>query len=214
MVLSSDGATLALWGGENPRDLELWDLGSGKKLHTFREHTGPVLGVAMTSDGKYVAGAIGRELGWGAAYPRNKAFVVGIALAASGAGGILFGGLSDRLGRRKVMAWTILVYSVASGACFFLPPALASATSPSSPPLRRMSAITFLAMSLRAAALTAGCAICTTTSSIQLPLCATRTVTVYEGAIANVLAYRYLTEEDADARQKREDEHEARRSGG
>jgi MFS family permease len=42
---------------------------------------------------------------------------VGVALAASGAGGVLFGGLADRYGRRAVMTWTILIYSVSTGFC-------------------------------------------------------------------------------------------------
>ena len=65
----------------------------------------------------YVASAIARDFGWGADAHRNKAWLVGIALATSGAGGILFGGLADRHGRRKVMAWTILIYSAFTGLC-------------------------------------------------------------------------------------------------
>jgi len=33
----------------------------------------------------------------------------------SGLGGILFGGLADRFGRRRVMVWTILIYSLGTG---------------------------------------------------------------------------------------------------
>src|SRR5580765_4206270 len=65
----------------------------------------------------YLAKAIGNELGWGAAFPHYKALVVGVALAASGLGGVFFGGLADRFGRKKVMAWTILVYSLGTGLC-------------------------------------------------------------------------------------------------
>lgn len=63
----------------------------------------------------YVAGAVGRDLGWGARFAQDKALVVGIALLTSAAGGIVFGGLSDRYGRRAVMTWTILLYSLSTG---------------------------------------------------------------------------------------------------
>ena len=38
--------------------------------------------------------------------------LLGIVLGGSGVGGVLFGYLSDRYGRRSVMTWTILVYSI------------------------------------------------------------------------------------------------------
>ncbi len=67
----------------------------------------------------YLAQAIGRDPGfhWGADAHRNKALLVGIALATSGVGGIVFGGLADRFGRKRVMSWTILVYSLSTGLC-------------------------------------------------------------------------------------------------
>lgn len=67
----------------------------------------------------YLAGAIAKDLGWGAHAHHNKALLVGIALATSGAGGIVFGGLADRFGRRAVMTWTILIYSLSTGLCGF-----------------------------------------------------------------------------------------------
>lgn len=67
----------------------------------------------------YLAKEIGAEWGWGAESNHNKAFIVGIALATSGIGGIAFGGLADRYGRKRVMGWTILIYSLATGLCGF-----------------------------------------------------------------------------------------------
>jgi MFS family permease len=63
----------------------------------------------------YVASAIGREWQWGEAFAHNKAFLLGIALFTSGVGGVVFGGLADRFGRRRVMGWTILIYSLSTG---------------------------------------------------------------------------------------------------
>jgi MFS family permease len=55
---------------------------------------------------------IGHEL---ALTPTQEATLLGVALGGSGIGGIIFGYLSDRFGRRHVMTWTILVYSVGTG---------------------------------------------------------------------------------------------------
>ena len=65
----------------------------------------------------YLALAIGKDWHWGADQNRYKGLVVGVALAASGAGGILFGSLADRFGRKRVMTWTILIYSLSTGLC-------------------------------------------------------------------------------------------------
>ncbi len=55
---------------------------------------------------------IGNDL---ALTPGQEATLLGVVLGGSGVGGILFGYLSDRFGRRHVMTWTILVYSVGTG---------------------------------------------------------------------------------------------------
>lgn len=52
---------------------------------------------------------IGRDLGLSAS---QEAWLLGVALGGSGVGGILFGYLSDVYGRKKVMMWTICLYSV------------------------------------------------------------------------------------------------------
>ena len=52
---------------------------------------------------------IGHELHLSA---REEAWLLGAALGASGIGGILFGYLSDLCGRKRVMTWTILLYSL------------------------------------------------------------------------------------------------------
>jgi MFS family permease len=63
----------------------------------------------------FLASAIGREWQWGDSFTERKAFLLGIALFTSGLGGVVFGGLADRFGRRRVMGWTILVYSLSTG---------------------------------------------------------------------------------------------------
>jgi len=55
---------------------------------------------------------IGRDLHLASA---EQAVLLGVALGASGLGGILFGYLADLYGRRRVMTWTILVYSIGTG---------------------------------------------------------------------------------------------------
>ena len=52
---------------------------------------------------------IGEELGLSNV---QLSFVLGSSLAATAAGGVVFGLLSDRFGRRTVMQWTILCYSI------------------------------------------------------------------------------------------------------
>jgi MFS family permease len=49
----------------------------------------------------------------------QEATLLGVALGGSGIGGIVFGYLSDRFGRRHVMTWTILVYSIGTGLTAF-----------------------------------------------------------------------------------------------
>jgi MFS family permease len=52
---------------------------------------------------------IGRDLQLSAA---QEAVLLGAALGASGIGGLLFGYLSDRCGRKRAMMWTICLYSL------------------------------------------------------------------------------------------------------
>lgn len=67
----------------------------------------------------YIARSISADpqFNWGEDFHHNKALLVGIALATSGFGGVIFGGLSDHFGRRRVMGWTILLYSLSTGLC-------------------------------------------------------------------------------------------------
>jgi MFS family permease len=59
---------------------------------------------------------IGRDLGLSAS---EEALLLGVALGASGVGGILFGYLSDKYGRKRVMTWTIGLYSLGTALCAF-----------------------------------------------------------------------------------------------
>lgn len=43
---------------------------------------------------------------------RQEGLLLGVALGASGIGGIIFGYLSDKFGRKRVMTWTIGIYSL------------------------------------------------------------------------------------------------------
>jgi MFS family permease len=49
--------------------------------------------------------------------PTAKAWLLGVALGASGLGGIVAGALADRIGKRTMLAWTVLIYSAGSLVC-------------------------------------------------------------------------------------------------
>jgi MFS family permease len=49
----------------------------------------------------------------------SLSFLLGATLAATALGGILFGNLADRYGRKTVLCWTILIYSLGTFACGF-----------------------------------------------------------------------------------------------
>jgi MFS family permease len=51
----------------------------------------------------------------------GRSWLLGVALGASGIGGIVAGALADRVGKRTMLAWTVLVYSVGSLICGFAP---------------------------------------------------------------------------------------------
>lgn len=46
-------------------------------------------------------------------------FLLGTTLAATALGGIMFGGLADRFGRKRVLSWTMLTYSAGTFLCGF-----------------------------------------------------------------------------------------------
>jgi MFS family permease len=55
------------------------------------------------------------------------AWILGVALGASGIGGIAAGGLADRFGKRAILAWTVAIYSLGSLVCGLSPNATAFA---------------------------------------------------------------------------------------
>jgi MFS family permease len=57
--------------------------------------------------------------------PTAEAWLLGVALGASGVGGIASGALADRVGKRTMLVWTVLVYSVGSLLCGIAPNAWA-----------------------------------------------------------------------------------------
>ena len=52
-----------------------------------------------------------------------RAWLLGVALGSSGVGGIVAGALADRIGKRTMLAWTVLVYWVGSLVCGLAPTA-------------------------------------------------------------------------------------------
>jgi MFS family permease len=62
--------------------------------------------------------AVGRDLGLSSA---EEAWMLGVALGASGLGGMVAGAVADRLGKRDVLAATVLLYSLGSLVCGLAP---------------------------------------------------------------------------------------------
>ena len=60
VALTADGKLLARAGADNTVDL--WDVASGKKLHTLKGHTAPLFKVAFSPDGKTLASITGSWL--------------------------------------------------------------------------------------------------------------------------------------------------------
>ncbi|HXK19497.1 MAG TPA: MFS transporter, partial [Polyangiaceae bacterium] len=66
----------------------------------------------------FLKAAVGKDLGLSHA---GEGWVLGVALGASGIGGIVAGRLADRLGKRRLLATTVLVYSLGSLVCGLAP---------------------------------------------------------------------------------------------
>ncbi|HVP12922.1 MAG TPA: MFS transporter [Phycisphaerae bacterium] len=62
----------------------------------------------------FLVGPIGKDLGLNR---DDISLLLGASLAATALGGVLFGHLADRYGRKTVLTWTILVYSIGTFLC-------------------------------------------------------------------------------------------------
>jgi MFS family permease len=61
---------------------------------------------------------LGREFGFS---KLDLSWVLGASLGATAVGGVIFGALADRFGRRSVLQWTILTYSIGTFLCGLAP---------------------------------------------------------------------------------------------
>jgi len=68
----------------------------------------------------FLLGPITQELGFGRG---AHAWILGCSLGATAVGGLVFGALADRYGRKPVLQWTILTYSAGAFACGLAPDA-------------------------------------------------------------------------------------------
>jgi MFS family permease len=68
----------------------------------------------------FLVDPVARDLGLN---ETGRAWLLGVALGASGIGGIVAGALADRVGKRTMLAWTVLVYSLGSFVCGLAPSA-------------------------------------------------------------------------------------------
>ncbi len=64
----------------------------------------------------FMLGDIGKDLKLGAV---EANWLVTMTLVGAVLGGILFGQLADRVGRVKVLSWTILLFAIFTGLCAF-----------------------------------------------------------------------------------------------
>lgn len=62
----------------------------------------------------FLKSAVGKDLGFSHA---TEGWVLGVALGASGIGGMVAGRLADRIGKRQLLAATVLIYSLGSLVC-------------------------------------------------------------------------------------------------
>ena len=64
----------------------------------------------------YLTTALQADLGL---TPSMLSLCIGISLLATAIGGIIFGALGDKYGRKKVLQWTIIIYSIGAFLCGF-----------------------------------------------------------------------------------------------
>jgi MFS family permease len=81
---------------------------------------GAAIGYAMDGFDLLILGFMLRQIGHDLSLnPAQAASLVTVTLIGAVAGGLVFGLLSDRLGRIRVLTWTILVFAVFTGLCAF-----------------------------------------------------------------------------------------------
>src|SRR5262245_3484802 len=84
----------------------------------WRALVGSVLGYAMDGFDFLILGFMLAAISADLALTRNQAgLLVTWTLVGAVAGGLIFGPLSDRFGRVRVLTWTILIFAVFTGLC-------------------------------------------------------------------------------------------------
>ncbi len=94
------------------------ELSPAKETEARKALLGSALGYAMDGFDLLILGfmlrIISADLGFG---PAQGASLVTATLTGAVIGGVVFGMLSDRIGRVRVLTWTIVLFAVFTGMC-------------------------------------------------------------------------------------------------